>query len=242
MPLGIRRLTIQPFASHKHVNQNQDVVINDNMIAIAERAGACFPAITWLREKQRTIQELVNEHPDYAGWALQFSDFTALLTPDQFDTVLRCSGLEALRSMECVNRMSDAQFERCVCQYPEPALERLNSFISDELFAKVVERAPYKALSLAPERLTDSQLDYIVDTLRYYEREWIRRVHVLSLWPSIRMLSDPQFWRVIKRIITVYEVQCRFITFDSESRRRYVYEQLANEDKVAKDAIRRCFV
>jgi len=45
--------------------------ITEKHIAAAEKLGACEPAITWLREKPRTLEELVEHNPDWAAWIIE---------------------------------------------------------------------------------------------------------------------------------------------------------------------------
>jgi hypothetical protein len=39
------------------------------LVKLARSKGACAPALKWLREKRRTAEELVREHPEWAHWA-----------------------------------------------------------------------------------------------------------------------------------------------------------------------------
>jgi len=47
----------------------KETLITPDMVQAAKTAGACKSAIKWLREKPRTLGDLIDHNPEWVGWA-----------------------------------------------------------------------------------------------------------------------------------------------------------------------------
>ena len=96
------------------------MVITLARIDTAEREGACEPALDWLREKPRTVRELIKERPAYAAWALSIRGFLDLIDDDELELLARARPGSTLAN--ACDRISADTFDYCVAARPWTAL------------------------------------------------------------------------------------------------------------------------
>lgn len=108
--------------------------ITKKMISAAEAAGACNNALEWARLAHWTVDELVQSHPHWAGWAEQHG----------------------------IIRLTDDQVSHIVTADPWAAAYYLLVRLTQEQIAHIVAAKMWAAIYYLSDRLTDDQVAHIV--------------------------------------------------------------------------------
>jgi hypothetical protein len=143
----------------------EDVVITKSMITRAKKAGACDEALIWLRQKPRTVDEVIETKLHFARWAFEFPSFARLLTPKQFDLLVRCFPSISIRRHK--KKLSADQFNRCIKATPVTALSYARNMLTSEQLSFCVRRATLDAMCVCFSRLPEQLRTYCVRRYPY---------------------------------------------------------------------------
>lgn len=95
------------------------MIIDATIIARLEAAKACEPALAWLREQPRTLDNVVRERPDWVLWAAGEAGLAETIGPATIDLCAKCRPWKALEHASAL--LTRARRAWCVAQMQRDA-------------------------------------------------------------------------------------------------------------------------